>query len=167
MKRLYSILILILVFGGTTLLLSHMSVALVNSSESFLTVAIRYVSKTEELCRKTTEEEKAKMLAHMRREEICERERKDSRVKLWVDGQEIFSQQVIPLGFRSDGLSVLLHSFPLKSGTHQIRVALEQELGAKSDSNDKNIAEFSREINFEKNKRYLVEYQKDIGFKLF
>lgn len=168
MKQLLFGIILIVSFAIMTLFLSHAPITLVNGGDSLLTVAIRYVSTRDEVCRKATEEEKAKMLAHMRREEICERERKDSRVKLWVDGKEILNQQVKPLGLRSDGLSVLLHSFPVKSGDHEVKVSLQEDkIVSQSNVKENEIAEFSQEMNFKKNKRYLVEYQKEVGFKFF
>lgn len=163
MKRMLCAFFLIVAFAVSVLFFSHTPVTLANIGDSFLTLAVRYVSNREEVCRKATEEEKSKMLPHMRREEICERERKESQIKLWVDGKEILSQEVKPLGLRSDGLSVLLHTFPMSAGKHLIQVSLGEEKG----EDLKEVSKFSEEINFEKNRRYLVEYQKDLGFKLF
>ena len=168
MKRLLFAFFLIAGFAVFTLFLSHMPVTLAYIGDSFLTVAVRYVSGREEVCRKATEEEKSKMRPHMRREEICERERKESRIKLWVDGKEILNQEVKPLGLRSDGLSVLLHTFPMNAGKHLIQVSLGEEEGQERKEKDlKEVSKYSEEINFEKNKRYLIEYQKEVGFKLF
>lgn len=160
MRRIFTILILGVGFGLMLLFLSRMPLAFHTSQDSLLTLAIRYVSQSDELCRKATEEEKAKMLPHMRREEICERERKESRVVLSLDGAEIFSQQVKPLGFRADGLSVLLHNFPVTVGEHEVKVELRKIEG-------ETISSFEQRIYFDPHKRYLVEYQKDRGFELF
>lgn len=135
------------------------------SGDALLTLAVRYVSQSEEVCRKASEEEKAKMLPHMRREEICERGKKESRVRLWVDGKEALDERVKPLGLRSDGVSVLLHSYPLTAGAHPVRVTLEQVKS--SEGGSEGIAEFSQEIKFEGNRRYLIEYQSEAGFRLF
>lgn len=160
MRRIFTLLILSISFGAVILFFSRIKLNFDTSQVSLLTLAIRYVSESEELCRKASEEEKLKMLPHMRRDEICERERKKSLVHLVVDGNELYVKQLQPLGFRSDGLSVLLHTIPMLTGEHRVEISLKSIQGEA-------ISTFSENIFFENNRRYLVDYQKGKGFELY
>lgn len=80
-----------------------------------------------EHCRTPTGEELARLPAHMRREEICERAIPPHTLRLWVDGEAILERRVRAAGARSDRPLYVLEEVLLEPGTHRIRIRFEPE----------------------------------------
>lgn len=132
------------------------------SNRANLMVSFRHAPSIPVKCRPLSEEEQAKMLAHMRVKEICERGRAESKLMVSIDGQEVFNRHYQPLGFKSDMLSIGTIELPLEPGHRMVRVEIVDE-GAPASS----TLSFNEEIDFQANHRYLINYYKDTGFKLY
>lgn len=91
---------------------------------SELVVSFKHPGVAGENCRKVSEEEKAAMPVHMRRDEICERGRAQVRLKVAVDGAQVLEKSYAPRGLSSDGNSMGIETLPLAPGKHRVEVWL-------------------------------------------
>lgn len=87
-----------------------------------LVLSMKYRPKVEELCRPATEEEKAKMMRHMKSDTICERSRPDVNVRVSVGPSVVHQATYEPHGLASDGPSFALIKIPVGEGEHQVKI---------------------------------------------
>lgn len=91
---------------------------------SELVVTFKHPGSIGENCRQVSEEEKARMPVHMRRDKLCERRRSDVRLRVAVDGNTVVERSYAPAGVWSDGNSVAVERVPLAPGEHLVSVAI-------------------------------------------
>jgi hypothetical protein len=136
------------------LFLSRLPIHLNYAGDSELLFTFRNAPKSDVKCRPATPEEKARMLPHMRREEICDRARPSTRVQVLVNGAPRLDKTFLPLGLSSDLMSIGMESIPVDPGTHQIDIEVR----------DTETHTFSRSLPFQKDSRTLVEFLPEKGF---
>lgn len=93
-------------------------------ASSELVVTFKHPGSISENCRTLSNEEKARMPVHMRRNEICERRRSDVRLRVAVDGDTVVERAYAPAGVWSDGNSVAVERIALAPGEHRVSVAI-------------------------------------------
>jgi hypothetical protein len=76
-------------------------------------------------CRPVTDEERARMPAHMAREEICEERIVPYRLTVRLDGREILDREVRPRGARADRPLSVFHEVPAAVGEHRVQVRFQ------------------------------------------
>ncbi|MBI2390259.1 MAG: hydrogenase iron-sulfur subunit [Deltaproteobacteria bacterium] len=147
------------VLSGATLLGSRVGYGGPPSHGPELVVSFKHPGRTGEHCRRVTEEEKAKMPPHMRRDEICERGRAAVRLRVEVDGQERWRSSYAPQGLRGDGPSIALETLGIQAGEHRVVVSL-------GDSHDPNEWTFrdERTLRFGDRSRAVVLFDRGTGF---
>lgn len=74
-------------------------------------------------CRPLTAQEIAKLPAHMRHTEECTTVYLHYRLRVWVDGVAVVSEEVRPLGARGDRPLYVAREVPLTPGSHEVRVS--------------------------------------------
>ena len=75
-------------------------------------------------CRRYTAEELEQIAPNMRQELDCPRERVAVGFELLIDGERVFSDELVPGGLSRDGNSVIYQRFPIDPGTHVIQARL-------------------------------------------
>jgi predicted amino acid racemase len=155
-------LLIICVFLIIFLSLSRATFRMPETQESSLILALRTASNAKQTCRKATPEELSKMLAHMRQEQICERARPSVRMNVTIDGETRIDKTYEALGLRSDGIVVAFENIGVKPGKHLVSVQIHEGSG-----NETAVFEFQQDMTFLSTRRYLIEYRKDKGFRLY
>lgn len=85
-----------------------------------LRLAWRYRSEAVNECRRLTAEEIARLPAHMRREEECERGLRPYRLEVLVNGAVQADDTIHGAGARSDRPLYVYRQFPLNPGRHAV-----------------------------------------------
>jgi hypothetical protein len=80
-------------------------------------------------CRTLTPDELAKLPAHMRQEEVCERAVLPYRLRVTVDGASAIDELVHAGGAREDRPLFVFRELSLAPGAHHITVAFERASG--------------------------------------
>lgn len=91
---------------------------------SELVVSFKHPGVLGENCRVLSEEEKAKLPPHMRRDTICDRGRAPVRLRVELDGKPVIERAYAPAGIWGDGESVAVERLPVTPGEHDVRVAI-------------------------------------------
>jgi hypothetical protein len=78
-------------------------------------------------CRTPSTEELARLPAHMRRQQICERRLPTFRLAVEVDGRRALDQRIEPAGAAGDRAAVVLRELPLAPGEHRVRIEFTPE----------------------------------------
>lgn len=125
------------------------------ATSSVLRMAIRLPGQVIENCRTRTAEELAKMSAHMRSSQDCQRQSIDYEATVKIDGEIRLRQTVTAAGARSDRPLILEHDLELPGGPHQIEVEFVPEEGAPAEALSLN-ASFNE--SFEAGRIWLVTY---------
>lgn len=128
---------------------------------SELALVLRVIPLSGEICHEATAEEKSKMLPHMRQDRICSRNRPHVLVNLTVDGKEVFSKSLKPLGLNSDGAVVALETLPLSTGPHHVAVHIRDNT---EDPNPK--FKFEQEVELVRGRKRVIEFDQMKGFQL-
>lgn len=160
--RIIAFITLFLFFSGLFLTLSRLSFQMRAPEAPTLIVSFRSATTGQQVCRKATPEELSKMLAHMRREEICERTRQSIHMKVEIDGVARTDKAYEALGYSSDGITVAFENLAVITGTHTVRVQIVEGSG----ENIKSF-EFKRAVHFLEGRRYLIDFNKDKGFVFY
>jgi len=147
---------------GVTILLSRVPVTVKSNDASIFSFSFRNITGSEVNCRETSEAERAQLPAHMRQDKICQRGRVSTHVTIQVDDREVLNREYLPLGYRSDGHTTGYESFAMNPGTHRVLIRMKD----KADEGRWDY-EFERTLEFKRDKRLYVEFQKDFGFKLY
>ena len=92
-----------------------------------------------ETCRVLSEEELARVPAHMRRAEECEGRRVDYEVALAIDGIVMVTDTVSPAGARRDRPVYVFHDQPVQPGTHSVAVGFMALVPADYDVGDQSM----------------------------
>lgn len=119
---------------------------------SELAVSVKAAGEASEICRAVSEEEKAAMPVHMRRDQICERGRTEVRLLVEIDGEVAVDRPVRANGLWRDGASIAVVEVPVAVGSHRVRVAIaEGEAGTWTHDDQ-------RELVFEADRRRVFSY---------
>ena len=126
---------------------------------SALVLSFRHPGMVEERCRTLTEEEKAKLPVHMRKDQECSRGRQPVRVEVDLDGQPLLRKVVPAAGLWSDGPSIGLERLPVPPGPHQVALRLD-------DSADPEHWAFrdARAVDFRDGEAPAVVFDRGTGF---
>ena len=80
-------------------------------------------------CREPNEEEQAKLPRNMRAPIICPRERSPVAVKLILNGEPLFDQQILASGLHNDGISATYRRFTVPAGTSRLQLIVNDKSG--------------------------------------
>jgi len=129
--------------------------------ESELVVTFKHPGRVGENCRDLSEEEKAKLPRHMRRDRVCDRARADVWMRVAVDGAVVHEGAYEPKGIWHDGNSIAIERIVVVPGEHWVRV----EIG---DSLDPGEWTFRSEqtVSFSENARRVLAFDRLAGFTL-
>jgi len=92
-----------------------------------LRLAWRSRSVRVQVCRHRTAEEMAALPAHMREDEVCERQLLPYRLRLEVDGAMAADQIVYAAGARQDRPLYVFHQSALQPGSHRVSLRFERQ----------------------------------------
>lgn len=127
---------------------------------SRLVVTFKHPGEISEECRQVTEEENAAKPAHMRRPEVCERQRSPVRLQIHIDGQRQLERTLTPTGLWQDGSSLALERIDVEPGVHEVIV----RIGDVSDETDWPHVERKR-IEFTHGHRRVLLFDRNTGFQ--
>jgi hypothetical protein len=128
-------------------------------TSSELVVSFKHAGTLGEHCRDVSEEEKAKLPVHMRRDRICDRGRAAVRLRVEVDGVPVVERAYAPAGIWSDGNSVAVEAIPIAPGEHDVRVSI----GETADLDDWEYVTESRQA-FTPEARRVLAFERLAGF---
>lgn len=124
-----------------------------------LVISFQHPGRSGESCRPVTEEEKARMPAHMQLQEICERGRAPVRLQVAIDGEVRIEKAYEPRGWSRDGTSVGIEVLELAPGLHEVAVAI----GETADPQEWTHAT-RRRIDFPSGARRVLLFDRTAGF---
>jgi ferredoxin/coenzyme F420-reducing hydrogenase delta subunit len=126
---------------------------------SELVVSLKHPGEVSEHCHTLSDEEKAALPAHMRRDKVCDRRRADVRLRVEIDGQRMVDRSYAPAGIWGDGNSIAVERIPVSPGEHRIEVAI----GQTHDSNEWSF-EGEQTLSFSEDARRVVTFDRLAGF---
>jgi ferredoxin/coenzyme F420-reducing hydrogenase delta subunit len=126
---------------------------------SELVVTFKHPGQIGEDCRILTEEEKAALPVHMRKDKICDRRRADVRMRVAIDGTPVLEQAYAPKGIWGDGNSVAVERIPIAPGIHEVSVSI-------GDGHDPEEWAFahSASLEFEESARRVITFDRLTDF---
>ena len=98
------------------------------TGEALLRLSFSHPGKIKADCRQRTPEELAKLPANMRAPLDCPRERSPVRVRVELDGAELYHEAFAPSGLSHDGASTGYRRLPIAAGRHQVRVQFNDDV---------------------------------------
>jgi hypothetical protein len=113
-------------------------------------------------CRRPTEDELARMPAHMAREEICEERMIPYHLSFAVDGRTEWEGEVPPRGMRRDRAPSVFSELPLGAGPHRIQVRFAP-LGREEVGQDLPVLPLDTTLVLGPREVALVTYDRDRG----
>lgn len=114
--------------------LSYVPYAHDAAAGSELRLAWRARSARVEACRRRTAEELARLPAHMRQEEVCERGVAPYRLEVALGDSTVVNRLIIAAGARADRPLYVFETLALPAGTYTLRVAFTREGAVAADS---------------------------------
>lgn len=153
-----STLLLALALGGLTRVpwvAGDPSVASIRLSWRFRGEAVRE-------CRPLTEEERAELPVHMRREEVCERRIAPYRLRVLVDGREVVADRIHGGGAREDRPIYVFREIRVPPGTLELRVGFEPAEGEAAPPPRERLV-LERKLSLEGGEIALVTYAPERG----
>jgi hypothetical protein len=118
---------LALAAGAGIAALSQLPYAPPAAEEAVLRLSWRAVGERVEECRRLSEEERAALPVHMRREEVCEGRLLPSHLWVEVGGRVVVDDTVRPAGARGDRPIFVFREVRLPPGEHAVRVRFSRE----------------------------------------
>jgi hypothetical protein len=98
-----------------------------SAEDAAIRLAWRALGEAALHCRTPSAEELARLPAHMRRKEICERRLPTFRLEVDVDGVRVVEDRVEPAGAAGDRPAVVLRELAVAPGDHRLRVSFRAE----------------------------------------
>jgi len=165
-RRTQVVLAVVVALGVTALLgaLSRVPYQADRSTNATLRLAWRTRGVRVEECRQVSAEELEKLPPHMRRSEICEGRLLPYQLRVLVDGDTLFDQEIRPAGAREDRPLFVFEDFPLEPGTHSVTVSFERDSLDDEHEGDAIVPErltLERDIDFVARRIELVTYDSD------
>jgi len=90
--------------------------------QALLRLSFKHAGKTKADCRQRSAEELAKVPANMRQSLDCPRERSPVRVRVELDGRDLYDESFPPSGLSKDGASTGYRRLPITAGPHHLKV---------------------------------------------
>jgi hypothetical protein len=118
-----------IVVTAVIVLATGLPVELHSSGEARIRLAWRLDGAVVEECRTLSEEEAARLPAHMRRGEVCDERPVSYRLRVALDDRELVDREVRPGGFRGNRPLVVYLEEEVPPGEHDLRVRFDP-LGA-------------------------------------
>lgn len=100
------------------------SYSMLAPQEAILSLSFSHAGQRIGECRRLTQEELDELPPNMRKPADCPRERHPIQVSLIVDGRTLYAETVLPSGLWQDGKSNVYERLKIQSGTHNLRVAM-------------------------------------------
>ena len=120
---------LLFVSAGVLSLLSEAPYTAEPATHGVIRLAWRARGERVRRCRRLTPDELAKLPAHMRQEEVCERAVLPYRLRVTVDGAPAIDELVRPGGAREDRPLFVFRELSVAPGAHHITVVFERASG--------------------------------------
>ncbi|MDH5718385.1 MAG: hydrogenase iron-sulfur subunit [Spirochaetia bacterium] len=127
-KMLLASTVLYILFMSITYYFSDLSYATPYKGKAKLLVSLDHPGESSENCRKYTEEELSKMRPHMRKAEVCERQRAAVSMRIKIDGKIISEKTYKPAGIWEDGKSMGVENLFIEPGKHEVTVEINDSL---------------------------------------
>jgi hypothetical protein len=112
---------------GSLLVGTRVPVAVTRADRAAIRLAWRALGEAALHCRTPSAEELARLPAHMRQREICERRLPTFRLVVELDGERIIAERVEPAGAAGDRAAVVLRELPVAAGPHRLRIEFGPE----------------------------------------
>jgi hypothetical protein len=151
--------VLALVFGGVTGAVSDAVYTAPPVEGSQLVVSFKHPGGIGEHCVELSAEEIANTPIHMRKPQVCERSRASVRLRIELDGEEVFRNSYAPSGLWEDGSSVAVERLNVEPGEHRVRVAI----GDSRDSDEWSYVD-ERDLSFSTSESQVVLFDRVTGF---
>lgn len=96
--------------------------------EALLRLSFKHPGKTKAECRERGAAELAKIPANMRQALDCPRERSPVRVRVELDGKDLYDESFAPTGLSKDGASTGYRRLPIRAGRHHLKVQFADDV---------------------------------------
>jgi hypothetical protein len=159
-RRMVTALALAAVLGGVTFALSNLPYRTPLSPEPELVISFNHSGQLVQP-RQLTEEELEKRLPHMRNQVNVAREKSPVRLRVTINGQEVWNQSYRPRGLAKDGPSVAIVRLPVSPGIQDVKVNLGETPGP-----DEWAHEWSQKIEFHESRAHVLLFDARNGFSL-
>ena len=125
------------------------------STNGIIRVGAKIPGRAVENCRELTEEEKAKLLPHMRKPKICDTTMLDYVLKVSIDNKESFSKKLKRSGLHGDSPIFVAEDFNASPGTHNVSIRITP---TDEEFSDEMSLDFEKSFDVESGKIYLISY---------
>jgi len=96
--------------------------------QGLLRLSFKHPGKITTECRQRSAEELAKIPANMRQAMDCARERSPVRVRVELDGKDLYDAIFPPAGLSRDGASSGYRRMPIAAGPHRLKVQFNDDV---------------------------------------
>jgi hypothetical protein len=96
--------------------------------QALLRLSFKHPGKIKAECRQRGAEELAKIPANMRQAMDCPRERSPVRVRVELDGKDLYDEAFPPTGLSKDGASIGYRRLPISVGRHYLKVQFNDDV---------------------------------------
>ena len=93
--------------------------------QATIKLSLRHAGKILGECRNRNEKEMAQLPANMRITKVCPRARSPLQLDLLINGEMVYSEELIPRGLHQDGLSSIYFRLPVASGNIDLMVRMK------------------------------------------
>lgn len=145
-------------FAGIVMLGSRAPLAAEAARGPELVVSFKTAAARAEACRPTTREERERTAPHMRTDEVCERQRGESRLRVVIDDALRLDKPYAPSGLWRDGATVAIERIPVDPGKHSVSVEL---------TGGSSVATFAQSLVFRPGGDSVVLYDPVSGFRAY
>jgi ferredoxin/coenzyme F420-reducing hydrogenase delta subunit len=153
---------LITTLSAATLLASDAPYTRPRSPGSELVISFTHPGQSTEHCHTLTEEEKLRLPIHMRRDRVCDRSRADVRLRVLLDGHNVYQKSYRANGLYGDMNAIAMVKVPVPEGSHELDVAI-------GDTHDLSEWRFAsrKKVDFRSGLRHVVVFDRTRGFRWF
>ena len=125
-----------------------------------LVVSFKHPGQLTEQRRALTEQEKAALPVHMRRDFDLVRARQPVRLRITVDGRQALARTCAPSGIWSDGNAIAMERLFVPAGPHRVEVAI-------GDGADPTVYEHvhASDVTFAAGRRHALLFDRQTGFR--
>jgi len=93
--------------------------------QATIKLSLRHAGQILGECRNRSEKELAQLPPNMRIAKVCPRERSPLLLDLLINGEMVYSEELIPRGLHRDGLSSVYFRVPVDSGNIDLKVRMK------------------------------------------
>lgn len=128
---------------------------------SLLQLALRTSSGRAQVCRTLSEDELAKLPAHMRRPTVCEDTPVTYRLHVTIDGGEVLDRLCSPAGIHGDRPITVGERVGVVPGEHDVAVRFAPEASVAASDKPLPVYEFASRVAFEEGRIRVVSIEPD------